>query len=261
MAHLRSMFGAAVVGGLAFLAVGAVALDLDGLELYLPFDENGGKTAADLSGNGNDASLEGDVSWVPGKNGFAVEISDGAAENFVSVPNHDSLNPEEEISLVAWALVTAMPDSHNSLITKADTWMIHTSNWRGVGAAIDWEPLIWSPGFVAWQTTASASVPLEEWHHFAGVYDGSVTLTYIDGEEVGSFKQSGSVATSGVDVVIGRDSRGCCADRKALQIIDDAMVWSRAISGAEVNEIFDGNFLAVDPAAKMATTWSRLKQR
>lgn len=261
MAHLRSMVGAAVVGGLAFLAVGATALDLDGLELYLPFDENGGKTAADLSGNGNDGSLEGDVAWVPGVNGSAVEISDGAAANFVSVPSNDSLNPTDEISLVAWALVTTMPDSHNSLITKADTWMIHTSTWRGGGDPIEWEPLIWSPGFVAWQTTASAMVPLGEWHHFAGTYDGSVTLTYIDGEQVGSFDQSGSIATSDVPVVIGRDSRGCCDGRKALQVIDDAMIWSRAISEAEVNEIFNGNFLAVDPAAKMATTWSRLKQQ
>ncbi|MDP6504986.1 MAG: hypothetical protein QF886_15305, partial [Planctomycetota bacterium] len=28
-------------------------------------------------------------------NGFAIEVSDGAADNFVSVPNHDSLNPTD----------------------------------------------------------------------------------------------------------------------------------------------------------------------
>jgi len=260
MTHTRHLFSVAVLAGLASLAIHSSALDLDGLELYLSFDENGGKTAGDLSGNGNDGSLEGDVSWVPGVNGSAIEVSDGAAGNFVSVPNHASLNPTDTMSLVAWCSVSTMPDDNNSIITKADTWMIHSSNWRGVGGAIDWEPLIWSPGFVAWQTTASANVPLEEWHHFAGVYDGDIVRTYIDGEEVGTFDQSGSIATSEVDVIIGRDSRGCCADRKSTQSIDDAMVWSRALSKNEVNEIYDGNFLAVDLAGKTTTTWARLKE-
>ncbi len=261
MDHVRTMFGAAAVAGMAFLTVSATALDLTGLELYLPFDENSGNTAEDMSGNGNDGSLEGDVAWIPGVNGSAVEVSDGAPDNFVSVPNAASLNPTDEISLVAWALVTSMPDAHNSIITKADTWMIHTSNWRGGGDPIEWEPLIWSPGFVAWQTTASASVPLGEWHHFAGTYDGSITRTYIDGEEMGTFDQAGGIATSDVDVIIGRDSRGCCAARKSMQAIDDAMIWSRALSAKDVNDIIDGVLLDVDPAGKTATTWARIKRQ
>ena len=231
----------------------------DGLVLYLNFDEGAGTTAADSSGAGNDGTLVGNVAWVAGQIGGGISVSDDAAENMVVVANDPSLNPDSEITLAAWARVDAMPDSHNSIITKADTWMIHTSNWRGVGGAIDWEPLIWSPGFVAWQTTASATVPLEEWHHFAGVYDGDVVTTYIDGEEAGTFSQSGTIATSDVDVIIGRDSRGCCADRLAMQTIDDAMSWSRALSKKEVNEIYDGNFLAVDAKGKTTTTWARLK--
>ncbi len=261
MTYLRYVLGGAVLAASTFIATGANALNLNGLELYLPFDENGGKSAEDLSGNGNDGTLEGDVAWVDGVNGFAIEVSDGAADNFVSVPNHDSLNPTDEMSLAVWCFVSTMPDSHNSIITKADTWMLHTSNWRGGGDPIEWEPLFWTPGFVAWQTTASATVPLNEWHHIAGVYDGSTVLTYLDGKEVGSFDQPGSLATSAVDVVIGRDSRGCCADRKATQAIDDAMIWSRAISEAEVGEIFRGEFLAVDAAGKTTTTWARLKRK
>ena len=261
MTHLRYLVGGIALTGLAFLATGASALSLDGLELYLPFDENGGKTAEDMSGNGNDGSLEGDVAWVEGVNGSAVEVSDGAADNFVSVPNDDSLNPTETMSIVAWCLMSTMPDDNNSIITKADTWMLHTSNWRGGGDPVEWEPLFWTPAFVAWQTTASATVALNEWHHIAGVYDGSTVLTYLDGEEVGSFDQSGSLATSNVDVIIGRDSRGCCVERKAQQAIDDAMIWSRALSEGEGNEIIAGVLLDVDAAGKTATTWARLKRK
>lgn len=247
---------------LALFAHGAAALNMDGLVLHLTFDEGSGTVAADASGSGNDGALVGNVAWTAGQHGSAVAVSDDAPENMVVVPNAASLNPESEITLAAWAMVETMPDSHNSMITKADTWMIHMSNWRGEAGAIDWEPLIWSPDFVAWQTTSSAIVPLGEWHHFAGVYDGSVVVTYIDGVEVGRFDQTGAIATSDVDVVIGRDSRGCCGDRKAGQTIDDAMVWSRALGADEVADVMEfDSATAVEAEGKLATAWGTLKVR
>lgn len=247
---------------LALFAHGAAALNMDGLVLHLPFDEGSGTTAADASGSGNHGALVGNVAWSDGQHGGAITFSDDDGGNMVVVPNSPSLNPEVEITLAAWAMVETMPDSHNSLITKADTWMIHTSNWRGEAGSIDWEALLWTPGFVAWQSSSSAIVPLGEWHHFAGVYDGSVIVTYIDGVEAGRFDQSGPLATSDVDVVIGRDSRGCCGDRKAGQTIDDAMVWSRALSASEVGEVMDfDHATAVEADGKAATAWGALKVR
>ena len=233
-----------VLVALALFAHGAaasVSVEVtDGLVLYLNFDEGAGTTARDSSGAGNDGTLVGNVSWVPGQIGGAISVGDDAFENSVVVANDPSLNPDSEITLAAWARSESYPDDNNSLITKADTWMIHVSNWRGEAGSIDWEPLIWSPGFVAWQTTASALVALGEWHHFVGTYDGATTVTYIDGEEVGRFDQTGPIATSDVDVVIGRDSRSCCAERKATQIIDEAMIWNRAIGPGEVGIVMSG---------------------
>jgi large repetitive protein len=249
-----------VLVALALIAHGASALDKSGLVLHLTFDEGAGTVAGDASGAGNDGALVGNVAWVAGKIGGAVSISDDAGENMIVVANDASLNPESEITLAAWALVENMPDDNNSLITKADTWMIHTSNWRGEDGSIDWEPLLWTPGFVAWQTTSSAVVPLGEWHHFAGVYDGTGIVTYIDGQEAGTFEQAGPLATSDVDVVIGRDSRSCCADRKAQHTIDEAMIWSRALSANEVAEIMSG-VTPVEPRAKLATVWGSIKTR
>jgi len=249
-----------VLVALALIAHGASALDKSGLVLHLTFDEGSGTMAADSSGAGNDGTLVGNVSWVAGAVGGAISISDDDGANMVVVPNSASLNPETEITLAAWALVNTMPDSHNSIITKADTWMIHTSNWRGEDGAIDWEALLWTPGFVAWQSSSSAVVPLGEWHHFAGVYNGSIIITYIDGQEAGSFDQSGPLATSDVDVVIGRDSRGCCGDRKASQMIDEAMVWSRALSASEVSEVMAG-VTPVELQGKLATSWGSMKAR
>ena len=41
---------------------------------YHPFDEGAGTTAADTTGNGNNATFTGSIEWVPGKQGSAVRL-------------------------------------------------------------------------------------------------------------------------------------------------------------------------------------------
>lgn len=234
------------------------ALDSKGLVLYLPFDEGSGGTAKDASGSGNDGKLSGKASWTAGKHGKAVLVTDDAPDNMVVVKNSASLKLTAAASLVAWCNLETMPDGHNSIITKADAWMIHTSNWRGPG--FEWEPLFWTPAFVAWQTTASVNNPKAEWHHIVGTWDGKQVLTYIDGKQVGKVAQPGAnLADNGSDIVIGRDSRGCCNSRKARMTLDDVMIWNRALNENEVKEVMSENAFAVDPNGKAAMTWADMK--
>lgn len=247
------------IGVWLFLASGSIvyALDSKGLVLYLPFDEGSGAIAKDASGNGNDGRFQGKASWTTGKYGKALLVTEEAPDNMVVVKNNASLKLTTAVSLVAWCNLEAMPDGHNSIITKAEAWMIHTSNWRGPG--FEWEPLFWTPNFVAWQTKASAVVKMNEWHHIAGVYDGSNVITYIDGKEVGRVAQTGKLASTNVDVVIGRDSRSCCNARKSKQAIDEVTIWERALTASEVVEVMDGKATAVEAQGKATTYWGFLK--
>lgn len=240
-------------------AFSANALDMKGLQLYLTFDDGSGTSAKDASGKGNNGTLTGKVDWVAGKRGKAIQTNDDAGGNLVTVKNNAGLNPPTTMTITAWANVMTVPDAHTSLVTKADTWMIHVSNWRNTAGSLDWEPLFWTPAFVAWQTKASAVVKMNEWHHFAGVYDGANVITYIDGKEAGRVAQTGKLQTSTVDVVVGRDSRSCCTARKAKQAIDDVTIWERALTAAEVVEVMDGKATAVDPQGKTSALWADLK--
>jgi len=252
----RWLFG---FGAMMVLSFSARALDMKGLVLYLTFDEGSGTVTKDASGKGNNGTLTGKVDWVDGKRGKAIQTNDDAGGNYVVVKNNASLNPPTAMTITAWANVMTVPDGHVSLVTKADTWMIHVSNWRGTAGALDWEPLFWTPGFVAWQTKASAVVKMNEWHHIAGIYDGANVITYIDGKEAGRVAQTGKLATSTVDVVIGRDRRSCCNARKAKQAIDEVTIWERALSAAEVVEVMDGKATAVEPQGKAAVRWGEVK--
>ena len=44
-------------------------------------------------------------------------------------------------------------------------------------------------------------------------------------------------------------------------MVDDAAIWSRALSEAEINEAMNGGLLDVSPQNKTATTWGSIKQR
>jgi len=253
----RWAMGLALLLGVGIHA--AQALDTKGLVLYLPLDEGTGKVANDISGTGNHGALTGDVQWVTGKHGKAAMVSDAAAGNMIVVKHHASLQAKGALTLAAWAKVDTAPDSHVSIITKADTWMIHVSNWQGPG--LEWEPLYWTPDFVAWQTKASKNVPMKEWHHIVGVFDGTNVINYIDGKEAGRVAQKGEVKVSTVDVVIGRDSRGCCAARKSTMTVDDVMVFTRAVTAAEAGEIMNYTPTAVEPSGKLAAMWAQVKSQ
>ncbi len=234
------------------------ALDMDGLVLYLPFDEGNGEVAADASGTGNDGKLEGNVEWVDGKYGKAVHVSDDAGDNMVVVADHDTLDVTDQMTMAVWAYIETMPDQHCSLITKADTYMIHTSLWSGKGMP-EMEPLLWP--FNAWQTTASVAIPFNEWHHVLGTFDGKEIKTYIDGELQGQVAYGDKIAVTDADLVIGRDSRGCCNTRKASQILDEVMLWNRAVDDGEVREIMAGVASPVQAQGLLTVSWGAVKSR
>jgi len=87
----------------------------DALVLYFTFDENAGDTVTDRSGNGNDGKING-ANWVKDKFGSALEF-DAGQKAFVEVADSPSLNPEKEISYMAWFYSEAY-DNVRGIISK-----------------------------------------------------------------------------------------------------------------------------------------------
>lgn len=230
------------------------ALNMDGLVLYLPLDEGNGKVAEDSSGNENSGELQGNVEWVDGKYNQGVYISDDSADNKIFVKDSDSLDITGEMTIAMWVSLDSLTGSC-AIITKADTYMIHASDWSGDG--IEQELLLWP--FDSWQTEASTPIQFGEWRHIVGVYDGEEIRMYIDGKLEGQRARSGDTAVTDNDLVIGRDNRGCCNDRVFALTVDEVMIFSRVLTDDEVNEIMVG-VAPVEPKAKVTTTWANIKK-
>jgi len=230
-----------------------LALDKAGMVLYFPFDAGEGTVANDQSEAGNDGELQGNVEWVDGVYGKAVKISDDDAGNTILVPDSDSLDITDEITIAMWVNIESLTGSC-AIITKADSYMIHSSDWSGNG--IEQELLPWP--FDEWQTEASTPIQFNEWRHVTGVYDGSMVKMYIDGELMGERAYSQKLAVTTSDLVIGRDNRGCCNTRVFGLIVDDVMIFNKALSDKEVKEAMS-SLAPVEPHDRLTSYWGKIK--
>ncbi len=227
------------------------------LVLYLSFDEGGGAEAKDQSKYGNHAVVN-DAEWVEGKYGTAITVPAGGA-NCVTITHSDSLVIEEEISIMAWLNIPAPGGNYNQWLDKASHNGGEAKNysmWLDAGAI---------GGRLgsnqARQTYNAPAKPLEpgNWEHAAMTLDAESWIVYLNGEEIAQqavgYRFEG---TNTFDINIG-----CPKDRPQYAFsgaIDEAVIFSRALSAAEINNVMkNGPVAAVDAREKLAITWAEIK--
>ena len=89
----------------------AAGIKADEIVLALPFDEGEAEAAADLSSNGNDATLVQGAEWGDGKFGTCVRLKNTA---HAEVANHPSLDLHNtDFSMAIWMNFSAEPGWYN----------------------------------------------------------------------------------------------------------------------------------------------------
>ncbi len=107
-----------IVLGLIFISLEIVSATCSvGMISYWKFDEGAGINARDSAGNNDGILKEGPV-WTSGKIGGALEF-DGA-DDYVEVPDSSSLNPTEEITVMAWINPTDKNNQISAVVKKSD---------------------------------------------------------------------------------------------------------------------------------------------
>ena len=155
---------------------------------------------------------------------LALELDGKTA---IEVPNSDSLNPKNAITIEAW---------------------MNMSKPVGECLAKDWAnqrdyifPEIVQNGnglrFVLWPGAKILDVPgltPKEWQHVAGVWDGEEMRTYIDGKEMGALPFAAKeLAATDASLYIGvGDSKNWFC----IGFIDEIRIWKVARTEEEINE-------------------------
>ncbi len=243
----------------------------DGLLIYLPFDERSGQTAADSSGNNNDANLIDGAKWKPngGKIGGAVEL-DGAGAVVEDPNGADYINGLDAFSISVWVKSDSVGHDRGIVFGTDPDGGDHTFGFRYDAAS-------WStPGGInlikgAIRTTGGgqvyegkSNVQTTDWQHLVFAWKSGEKLTlYIDGEldDDPIHNDDGKVGTisGATKLFVGKGAK----DNNATSwsgLIDDVRIYDRTLSEAEITDLASG-VLAVEADGKLATTWAHLKQR
>ncbi len=194
------------------------------------FDEGSGTTAHDSSGKGNDGTLQGNPQWVAGKIGGALEF-DGDGD-YVDCGASLAFNINTNITVACWIKVRQLDKSWQAIVAQGDnSWRLHRSS---------------SSNNIAWGTnglspkdlTGSVNVNDGQWHHVAGVYDGTQKRLYVDGNLDVSENSTGNINNSSYNVNIGENAEA--TGRYWDGLIDDVRVYNRALTQEEIQKVMMG---------------------
>ena len=231
------------------------AIEDKSLVLYLNFDEGSGDEVQDLSQYGNNGTLQGDPKWVDGKYEKALEFEDETS--YVEVANSDSLNFGEAVTMMCWAYSRAWEGDGDQWIDKG----AHDNKPSCYGIMVYQQANLYimaGDGAARHDLITPDVPPTEEWYHIAGVCDGESLRIYLNGELHAESKDSFAfVSDNALPLQIGRGVNR--PQYSFTGIIDDVLVYNRALAQDEIKEVMEGELLSVDRVGKFSTTWGNIK--
>lgn len=248
--------------------IGAVE---DGLIAYWTFDKDSVKIkteAVDLL-SGLAAAVHGDPELAPSgdcKVGECI-LFDGSVDRFLV---EDSTPPTidrdwDEITLECWVFINALDDSWNRIIS------LDNMPTNSAVASLYYDDDDNQHGFFvraggkstqAAQDNVLEDIPLEEWLHLTGTYDGETVHYYVNGKlEKKYAMKGGKISKGGLLLGIGDRSDGCDCD--TIQgYIDEFRIYDRVLSSAEVQNNMKATGLDVSPSEDhLSVTWGHIKAR
>ena len=222
-------------------ALGCVAPP-PGLVSWWDADSVSGTTAFDIQ-DGNDGTLVNGATTSAGKVGQAFSLNGTSA--YVVVPHNVDLNIGPAFSVDLWfkANVPQLSPDHVSLIEKshrgpqaAPVFSGWTLQHLDSGGLLELEFRIGNGSAFSGVRTL-ASVLDNQWHHIAGVFDGTTVTLYLDGTILGTTAFSGTPVNNSGPLNIGRWAFG--AERHFNGLIDEVEIFDRALTTAEITAIFN----------------------
>jgi uncharacterized repeat protein (TIGR01451 family) len=196
-----------------------------GLVAAYSFNEGSGTTVADASGTGNAGTI-GTATWSPqGKYGGALAFNGTSAK--VTIPDAPSLRLTSGMTLEAWVYPTSVPSTWKDAVYKGnDNYYLSASSCcsgQPVGGGI------FSGSYG--EVYGSPNLTANTWTHLAATYDGSVLRLYVNGAEVASKLQTGTLATSTNPLTIGGDP---IYGQYFAGRIDEVRVYGGALGQAQI---------------------------
>jgi PKD repeat protein/glucose/arabinose dehydrogenase len=182
-----------------------------GLVAAYGFEADGGTTVTDLSGQGNDGTVNG-ASWAVDGGYHGSGMSFDGSDDLVTVGDAASLDLRP----------TSTNGKRAVLVKEATSGPVYALHASGTGRRMT--------GTVATSGLVEALGPRLQsngWQHLAVTYDGATVQLYVDGQPAGSQATSGLVTTSDGELRLGGSTLGTEYFKGTL---DDVRIYNRALA-------------------------------
>ena len=182
--------------------------------------------AALVSAGQRPAGAPLDYTGLPGQTNRGWDV---ALRGSLAVADSAALRPAN-LTLEAW--INPQPGgSYEGIVTKTtDTGWNDGYGLVRVGANLRFFVNNWNGAFV------EAPLPVGQWEHVSGTYDGAMLRLYINGVQVAQRAYAAAIVQSQQVLSIGASSGG---DYRLSATIDDVRVWNVARTAAELAAAFN----------------------
>lgn len=222
-----------------------------GMVSWWDADSVSGITASDIQ-DGNDGTLIGGVTIVPGKVGNAFSLAGiPASDDHVSISNAANLEPQT-LTVDVWVKATGLGDFNDLrgavIVSKDHTTgvsyaLFGPGNTNRITATVDM-----TDGTRA-EVVSPNPFSFNEWHHVAMTWDGSTLKLYVNGILQGTDAVGAkTILYQDIDVNIGRHP--FFEARYFAGLIDEVELFDRALTETEIQDIFGAD---IDGKCKLQT--------
>lgn len=181
----------------------------------------------DVSGNGNRGN-NFSATLTQGKVGQALNFN--GTNSRVIIPDSNSLDATN-VTVSAWFRADSWADGdRNGVFIKGEAYYL-TVDPNGKIHVYAYGKT--SAGYHA----SNATLNINEWYHVALTIDDNGFKTYINGVLDNTVSTGGSVSVSGADAAIGSEHNG--TGRFFNGKIDEVRVYNRALSAAEIKQLYN----------------------
>lgn len=226
-----------------------VAADITSdLAVHLNFDDGSGTTANDQTANNNDGTVNGTATWTSGSVGGAFEFNYTDGEDYVEIPNSPTLEnvQENDYTLSTWFRPDSTPPGSGSDFDANYAVLVKPGWHNGIYFNSDNRFLVdhqFSDGTNITLSSAN-TFAIGQFHHVVAIIDrdaGTAEL-YVNGqlEDTNTFTANKAAREFGTTpwrlgiAYPGGGAWGWPADGA----IDDARIYSRALTSADVTALY-----------------------
>ena len=222
--------------------------------LLYTFETGQGDIVKDLSEYKNNGTPMGPKRG-DGKVRQGLVFGGNEAEDFVEIPDSDSLDLVDGLTVEMWVYLNSEPTSGSVGVTKARTYKVGPRNSLKAELRLATTTNGWGANVIS-----TNQLPLDKWVHIAGTYDaesGDGKL-YIDGEIDNESDIGGDIVPNDDMLWLGRGGTPYLDGS-----MDEVRISNIARSQKEIQQLMKigiEGVLAVTPKDKLATTWGELKE-